>query len=130
MTPLALGAAVLVERTETVRSRRLWITVTTCRGKINFHALHRELICLTLRQTLALVITLIAHRAQFIRVDGVDIAFTSKWETLALVVTLEASRTEFVRIGGVDITFTARIETSEHKQRELMFSQQSHISSR
>ena len=120
MTPLALGAAVLVERTETVRSRRLWITVTTCRGKINFHALHAlhgELICLTLRQTLALVITLIAHWAQFIRVDGVDIAFTSKWETLALVVTLEASRTEFVRIGGVDITFTARIETSEHKQR-------------
>ena len=34
MTPLALGAAVLVERTETVRSRRLWITVTTYRGKI------------------------------------------------------------------------------------------------
>ena len=64
-----------------------------------------------------MVITLIAHRAQFIRVDGVDIAFASLWKTLALIVTLVASRTEFVRIDGVDITFTAGIETSEQRDR-------------
>ena len=69
-----------------------------------------------MRQTLALVITLIAHWAEFIRIDRVDVAFTSKGKTLALIVTLIASRTEFIRIGGVDITFTARIETSEHEE--------------
>ena len=58
-------------------------------------------------------ITLIAHWTEFIRVDGVDIAFAAQWKTLALVITLVASRTEFIRIGSVDITFTARIETSK-----------------
>ena len=59
-------------------------------------------------------ITLIANWTEFIRIDRIDIAFTSKWKTLALIVTLVASRTEFIRIGGVDITFAPRIETSEH----------------
>ena len=60
-------------------------------------------------------ITLIANWTEFIRIDGIDIAFTSKWKTLALIVTLVPGRTELIRVGGVEITLTARIETSEHK---------------
>ena len=62
-----------------------------------------------MRQTFALVIALIAHWAEFIRVDGVDIAFTPKWKTLALIITFVPRGTQLIGIGGVDITFTARI---------------------
>ena len=72
-----------------------------------------------MRQTFALVIALISRRAEFIRVDGVDITFTAKWKTLALIVTLVPRGTQFIGISGVDITFTARIETSEQREAEV-----------